>query len=100
MSCLDKFLDKFPVFLVAFLGKFGCMFSKTGTLAASGDGASALNREGESVVVGRERSFLTYTKSLIELFSMGKPLGMTAILTPFLSPPLIAKLRHCDYYIT
>ena len=33
------------------------MFSKTGTLAASGDGASALTREVESVVVGREVIF-------------------------------------------
>ena len=33
------------------------MFSKTGTLAASGDGASALTREVESVVGGREVIF-------------------------------------------
>ena len=51
------------------------MFSKTGTLAASGDGASALTREVESVIVGREVIF-DYTKSIIELFSMGNSLGI------------------------
>ena len=51
------------------------MFSKTGTLAASGDGASALTREVEGVVVGREVIFSIYTKSLIELFPMGNSLG-------------------------
>ena len=52
-------LDKFSCFPCCVLGKvwFGCMFSKTGTLAASGDGASALTREVESVVGGREVIF-------------------------------------------